>query len=163
MNTHIPLQPAIPRRQHDMNYPPQQHAPQFYPGYPHPYPPPKYPKQWYPPPYQHMGMPIPRPYHQYPPMISNPPFPMPQRNPTPLQHRISVPQHSPSSPSMQSHRGVASPVSSNTSLTIPSSAPIQNSRPAALTPPPAPPPIERMPYYPPVSYYAGLKIGIRQC
>ena len=151
MNTHIPLQPAIPRRQHDMSYVPQQsHPPHFYQGYPHPYPPPHYPQQWYPPPYQHMGIPLSRPYQHYPPMVNNTPYAMPPRNPTPLQHRSHLPQHAPSSPSVHSHQGMASPAPSNTSLNVPPPALVQAPRPVATTPPSPPPATQRMPYYPPV-------------
>ncbi len=152
MNTQIPLQPAIPRRQHEMNHVhPQSHPSQYYQGYQHPYPHQPFPQQWYPPPYQHMGMPVPRPYQHYPPMVNNAPYPVPQRNPTPLQHRPQMPHHSPSTPSIHSHQGVVSPARSNTSLNVP--PPVHNliPHPAASTPPPPPASIHRMPFYPPVS------------
>lgn len=161
MNTHIPLQPAIPRRQHEMNYVhPQSHPPQYYQGYQHPYPPQPFPQQWYPPPYQHMGMPVPRPYQHYPPMVNNAPYPIPHRNPTPLQHRPQMPQHSPSTRSIHSHQGVVSPAPSNTSLNVP--APIHNqvSHPQISTPPPPPASIHRMPFYPPVSLACPSCLGI---
>ena len=154
MNTQIPLQPAIPRRQHDMNYVhPQSHPPQYYQGYPHPYPPPHFSQQWYPPPYQHMGMPMSRPYQHYPPipMVNNAPYPTAQRNQTPLHSRPQLSQHAPSSPSMHSHQGVSSPAPSNTSLSVPPSTPSQAPHRPASTPPPPPIIAHRMPYYPPVS------------
>ena len=159
MNSHGPLQPAIPRRQNEMNYVhPQSHPPQYYHGYPHPYPPQHFPQQWYPQPYQHLGMPVSRPYQQYPPipMVNNAPYPIPPHNQTPLQHRPQLLQHTPSSPSIHSHQGVASPSPSNTSLSVPPSTPSQPPHQLVTTPPPPPPPpppavaFNRMPYYPPV-------------
>ena len=159
MNTHIPLQPAIPRRQHDMNYGhPQSHPPQYYQSYPNPYPPPHFPQQWYPPPYQHMGMPVSRQYQHYPPMVNNVSYPIPQRHQTPLQHRPQLSQHSPSSPSIHSHHGLVSPAPSNTSLSVPSSAPNQVPHQPASSPPPPPAVVHRMPYYPPVSLSCGTRV-----
>ncbi|KAL8829932.1 MAG: hypothetical protein Q9191_001725 [Dirinaria sp. TL-2023a] len=101
-----------------------------------------------------MGMPIPRPYQQYPSMVNSAPYPMPPRNPTPLQHRPHIPQHAPSSPSVHSHQGMVSPAPSNTSLSVPPSTLVQAPHPVATTPPPPLPATQRMPYYPPLPWYS---------